>query len=378
MNTSALSKFNLETIKKLVSIPSTIGDTGAIENFISSELEKVKGTDVELLPVKGIGNNVVARIIHDRNNPTILLNGHLDTVEVCKGWTREPFAPVVDDDRLYGLGSADMKSGLAIGMHVFQELAGLGNVNVIFAGSVDEEGNSAGAFALLAKSIKADLCLIPEPSGGKLMMGCRGRVVFEVDVQGASAHGSRPGDGVNAISEASKFVGVIDSLPLIEHDKLGKGSFCTLEIAGGTRTLSVPDSCWLKIDRHYVTGETRESMLKQLEEAARNMKSKASYDISYWKARPTPFLEPYITENKDLAGVFAKSVGGDFSYGKSVGDYNAFAKRVPTVVYGPWGENWHAPDEWVSISSINQCVEGYARFIKSIGTDNKSFISLHH
>jgi len=334
-------------------------------------LENVKGADVELQPVKGIGNNVIAKVIHDINFPTILFNGHLDTVEVCKGWTKEPFSPVVEGDKLYGLGSADMKSGLAIGMHVFRELAGLGQVNVIFAGSVDEEGDSAGAFALLENGIKADLCLIPEPSGGKIMMGCRGRVVFEVDVQGASAHGSRPGNGVNAISEASKLVGKLESIRLIGHEKLGKGSFCTLEFTGGTRTLSVPDSCWLKIDRHYVTGETRESMLEQLKSAARNLNSKAIFDISYWKERPTPFLEPFITENEGLVNRFTKSVGGDFSYGKSVGDYNAFAKKMPTLVYGPWGENWHAPDEWVSISSIHKCIDGYDRFIKAIGRNGK-------
>jgi acetylornithine deacetylase/succinyl-diaminopimelate desuccinylase-like protein len=75
MNTTALSNFNLETIKKLVSIPSTIGDTGAIENFVSSRLEKVKAADVELQKVQGIGNNVIASVIHDRNNPTILRAG---------------------------------------------------------------------------------------------------------------------------------------------------------------------------------------------------------------------------------------------------------------------------------------------------------------
>lgn len=365
----------VEMVKKLVSIPSPIGETMLIENFVASTLKNMKGAVVELQNVKGIGNNVVAKVTHDNSFPTILINGHLDTVEVCKGWTKEPFSPVVDGDRLYGLGSADMKSGVAIGMHLFRELAKLGHVNVIFAGSVDEEGNSAGGFALLDRGIKADLCIIPEPSGGKIMMGCRGRVVFEVDVRGASAHGSRPGDGVNAISEASKLVGKLDSMSLIEHEKLGKGSFCTLEFTGGTRTLSVPDSCWLKIDRHYVTGETRESMMEQVRNAARDLNSKASFDISYWKERPTPFLEPYITENKGLAHQFTKSVGGEFSYGKSVGDYNAFAKIMPTIVYGPWGEHWHAPDEWVSISSIKKCIEGYARFIKLIDTDRKHSVN---
>ncbi len=326
----------------------------------------VKGAEVNLAPVKGIGNNVVAEVTHDRALPTLLLNGHLDTVEVCRGWTRDPFTPAVEGDRLYGLGSADMKSGVAIAMLMFKRLADSGNVNVVFAGSVDEEGDSSGAFALLDSGLKGDLCLIPEPSGGKIMMGCRGRVVFEVEARGASAHGSRPEEGVNAISEASRFVGEIGKIPLAEHPILGKGSFCVLEMSGGTRTLSVPDSCWLKIDRHYVIGETKDSMLRELAHVGKKMPGGADFDISYWKKRPTPFLEPYITENKGLAAVFAKAVGRAFSYGKSVGDYNTFSKIIPTVVFGPAGTNWHASDEFVSIASVRECVEGYERFAQAI------------
>ena len=356
----------IEIIKELVSISSVLGDTAEIENYVARELGKVKGAEIEMVPVKGIGNDVLANVHHDGDLPTILINGHLDTVDVCRSWTKDPFKPIVEDDRLYGLGSADMKAGVAIAMMMFRELAGLGKVNVIFAGSVDEEGDSAGAFALLERGIKADLCLIPEPSGGKLMMGCRGRVVFEVEARGASAHGSRPEEGVNAISEAARFVTALNSVPLIEHEKLGMGSLCVLEMGGGTRTLSVPDSCRLKIDRHYVTGEDKSSMLEQLEFVAKALNSRGRFEIGFWKDRPTPFLEPYITENTGLAELFTRSVGGNFAYGKSVGDYNAFSKVISTVVYGPSGVNWHAGDEYVSLASVRECLEGYRRFARNL------------
>lgn len=356
----------IDMVKKLVSVPSILGDTAEIETFVAGELGKVKGSNVGMVPVRGIGNCVLASVHHSDELPTIMLNGHLDTVEVCRSWTKDPFTPVIEGDRLYGLGSADMKAGVAIAMKMFSELAGLKKVNVIFAGSVDEEGDSAGAFALLDKGIKADICLIPEPSGGTLMMGCRGRVVFEVDVRGASAHGSRPEEGVNAISEAARFVGALDSIPLAKHEKLGKGSFCVLEMGGGTRTLSVPDSCRLKIDRHYVTGEEKQQMLERLEKAASELASHGNFEIGFLKSRPTPFLEPYLTENTGLVKTFTESVGGSFTYGKSVGDYNAFSKVMPTVVYGPAGVNWHAGDEYVSVSSVRTCLEGYMRFAQNL------------
>jgi succinyl-diaminopimelate desuccinylase len=356
----------LELVKTLVSTPSQLGDTSAIEELVSSRLGKVRGAGVERVSTNGRGNNVVANVFHDDSLPTVLLNGHLDTVEVCRGWTMEPLEPVVDGDRLYGLGSADMKAGVAIAMMFFERLAALGTVNVTFAGTVDEEGDSAGAFTLLDSGIKADICLIPEPSAGTLMMGCRGRVVFETTIHGASAHGAKPEDGVNAISEASRLVNAIGQLPLLEHEVLGRGSVCILEMTGGTRTLSVPDSCWLKIDRHYVIGESKERMLADLRDAASSLESTAEFDISYWKERPTPFLEPYMTENQGIVNQFVQAIGGLQTYGKSVGDYNAFAKVIPTIVYGPAGGNWHSPDEWVSISSIYECLEGYEKFARAL------------
>jgi acetylornithine deacetylase/succinyl-diaminopimelate desuccinylase-like protein len=356
----------IDLTKELVSIPSTLGKTDDIEQFVLSRIEKVKNARAELVPVGSLGNNVLGSVFHGEGLPTIFINGHLDTVEVCKGWTREPFEPHQDEDRLYGLGSADMKSGVALAMDTFEKLASLGCVNAIFAGSIDEEGDSAGAFALLSKGLKADLCLIPEPSGGSVMMGCRGRVVFEIETRGTSAHGSRPETGVNAISLAGRLLGEIDKLELIEDELLGRGSFCPLEIKGGTTTLSVPDRCWLKLDRHYVRGEGKDRMMNDLRSAAGILGDEKRFDMSFWKARPTPFLEPYTTANEGLVQVFNSAAAAQFSYGKSVGDYNAFAKAMPTVVYGPHGENWHAADEWVSISSILECQKGYGRFIECL------------
>ena len=319
--------------------------------------------------MKGKGRCVVAKSIINDAKPVILLNGHLDTVEVCKGWTKEPFKPTVEGDRLFGLGSVDMKGGVAIAIMVFKEAVEMG-LNVIFVGTIDEEGDSAGGFAVKEEleklAVKPDICLITEPTNDKIMMGCCGRYIIDVKVNGLSAHGAVPQKGVNAIVEAGRFVSQLDKLPLLDHEILGAGSVCPLDISGGTSTLSVPEECRIKIDRHVVPGETPESVMGDMRKLADSIGSQATFGIMPNKERPTPFLEPYITTRSDmLAQKFVDVVGGEITYGKSVGDYNVFSTIAPTIVHGPVGDNWHSADEWVSISSIERCLENYRKFFLS-------------
>lgn len=354
----------IDTVKELIAAPSHSGETGEMEYLVASKVGEI--ADADFMPVQNMGRNVVSKVVHDDSLPTIIINGHLDTVAVCKGWTREPLAPTVDGDKIYGLGSADMKAGVAVAIEAFRMLADIGTFNVTFAGTIDEEGDSTGAFELLDNGIKADLCLIPEPSHGNLMMGCRGRLVFEILIRGRSAHGAVPEEGVNAIEEASKFVCALEKIEYLEHHILGRGSSTVLAMEGGTRTLSVPESCRIKLDRHYVPGETMESCLQQLKDAAASFSAEAEFDIRPDPTRKTPFLEPYVTLDEGMASHFCQSVGAEYAYGRSVGDYNAFSKVMPTVVYGPHGGNWHSADEWVSISSIEECLEGYRSYAASL------------
>jgi succinyl-diaminopimelate desuccinylase len=351
----------IDTLKELVMTPSHSGDTKDIEELVASKVGGI--ADVEFLPVRGIGRDVVSRVVHDGPLPAIVIGGHMDTVPVCGGWTRQPLEPTVEGDKLYGLGSSDMKAGLALAIEVFRMLADLGTVNVTFVGTIDEEGDSAGAFAFLEREPEAELCLMTEPTNGGTMMGCRGRLVFEVNVRGRSAHGARPDTGVNAINETSRFVCALNGIESTQHELLGRGSICVLAVEGMTRTLSVPETCRIRLDRHYVPGETPAGIAAQLKGIGAGLESDAEFDIQPDPQRPTPFLEPYVTANEGLAGRFCDAVGAEFMYGRSVGDYNAFAKYMPTVVYGPTGGNWHCADEWVSLSSIEECLRGYRRFL---------------
>lgn len=366
----------IDLTKKLISIESTTGNEDEIANFIASQLDFAH---IKMQDVDGFGPNVIARQITDSNEPIIILNCHMDTIEIVQGWESDPFNPRIDGNKMFGLGACDMKAGIAIAMDVFKKVVGEGK-NIIFTAVSDEEGNSKGSHVLLQKFLKKELkeninkslCLIPEDTNEQIKLGARGRYVIEITVTGRSAHGATPECGTNAIEEAAIIVNGLKELPLNSHPKLGNGSICVLKINGGGDSLSVPDRCKIRVDRHTVFGEDKKQVMNDFEELLKKLNLKCSYEIS-WMKRETPFLEPYIL---DAHNPWAKKFLSSFkefyqkepevAYGKSVGDFNAFGKLMPTVIFGPKGENVHGPNECVYLDSIKRCKDFYLKFLNEL------------
>ncbi|WP_297534967.1 M20/M25/M40 family metallo-hydrolase [Thermococcus sp.] len=365
----------VELLKKLVSIESPFGREEEISKFIASLLEE-HGIKTETLPVEGFGDDVIAYL--PGKGPTVVLNGHMDTVNLSPGWTRNPRGEL-DGDHFYGLGSADMKAGLSVFLTLFIEMAELSKrerPSLIFTAVSDEEGYSRGTWELIksGKLEGSDLVLVSEPTNERLMLGARGRFVITVKARGRKAHAARPYLGINAIEELAKLVGSLERIRLRKHLKLGKGSYCTLSMEGKADGLSVPDYAEAVIDRHTVVGEDWEKVRSEIMKLAEKLNLKAELTVEKYP-RPTPDMLPYvIRENLGEAKLFREAYrstsGGELevTYGKSVGDFNYFATylRRPTLVFGPVGGNWHASDEWVSVSSIRRVKKTYRAFLASL------------
>ncbi len=365
----------MDLIKKLISIESITGNENEIAEFIASQLDFA---DVEMQNVDGFGQNVIARHVVNSGKPIIILNCHMDTVEVMQGWESDPFKPSIQGDKMIGLGASDMKAGIAIAMDVFRKAVEK-DANIIFTAVSDEEGNSKGSFVLLEKLKKVlegkfeeGLSLIPEDSQEKVKLGARGRYVVEITVTGCSAHGATPEYGKNAIEDAAIIVDALKNLPLNSHPILGNGSICVLKIEGGGDSLSVPDRCTIRVDRHTVIGENKDQVMRDFDKMLKNLQLKCSYELN-WMKRETPFLEPYILEvDNPWAKRFLKTYQEfynkepDIAYGKSVGDFNAFGKLMPTIVFGPRGENVHGPNECVYLKSIIRCRDLYMKFLTQV------------
>ena len=118
----------IELTKKLISIPSISGSENAIVEYAANYLGFCK--DVVHQEVEKGRCNILAHSIEDEKLPTVIINGHLDTVSPVSGWNGHEYTPRIQDNRLYGLGSADQKAGVAIALTVFRDFYKKSKVNI--------------------------------------------------------------------------------------------------------------------------------------------------------------------------------------------------------------------------------------------------------
>ena len=181
------------------------------------------GFDVQIMEGVPGRPNVVARI-GPSDAPALMLNGHLDVVGV-EGMIHAPFAAAVENSRIYGRGSADMKGGIAAMCAAAATAANPeSDRQVLVTAVVDEEYESLGMRALLAAGIRAEMAIITEPTRLAICPAHRGFAWFDVALKGRAAHGSRYDVGIDAIMHAALLLSELD---LLERDARGRTSSST-------------------------------------------------------------------------------------------------------------------------------------------------------
>lgn len=216
--------------------------------------------------------NLVARIGAARSGRTLMFNGHLDVVGV-EGMLHPPFVAEERDGRLYGRGSADMKGGVAAMCAAAYRAAAAGLAGeIVIAAVADEEYESLGTQALIAEGIRADACVVTEPTRLAIMPAHRGFVWLEVEITGRAAHGSRWDIGVDAIRHAGLLLAELDrldaeELPRHTHPLLGRGSLHASLIEGGTGMSTYPERCLLKLERRTISNERASDVVEEVQRA---------------------------------------------------------------------------------------------------------------
>lgn len=313
-----------------------------------------------------------------RPGPTMLLIGHIDTVDVTEeNWRTPPFTATEVDGRIYGRGAMDMKGGISCILSTLEHFtqnpdAICGKILACFVS--DEEGLSKGTYQLAAENVvHADYAIMAECRYENVAVGFRGRYSFEVTVRGTSAHASHyPAVGENALISGGRLAAAIEALPTLTHPKLTAGTWCVRHMEGGNAgTLVVPDRCDIFVDRYVVPGETAESCIEQIRGAAAELGLADKVDVRL-KPRSSPYMQSFaVPEDHVLVTTlrrhFREVEGRELpcAYDPSVCDSNIVAVTlgIPVVTFGPAGGNLHGDNEWGDPAQVRNTLEIYIRTV---------------
>jgi acetylornithine deacetylase/succinyl-diaminopimelate desuccinylase-like protein len=313
----------------------------------------------QLQPTEEHRHNVIVRV-ENGPGPTLMINGHVDTVLADPRWEYDPWLGKRDGDRFYGLGAGDMKSGVAAAMLATRFLAAnreLWSGTVIFTSVVDEEAYSIGAHALIDSGMRADYCVVTESSWDWPCLGAFGKYLVRVDITGKAAHASWPEHGINAAVEAAQFVARLDEIELPTHPRI-RASQCVLSSLSGSAqyVITVPERATVLINRHTIPGETEESVIESYRAIADRLSSPAKFAFSIDPPRypswETPVDHPMVLA---FARAYEAEAGRPPEYAYTgYGDPNLFSTNagIPTVMCGARGGNFHEADEWVDLPTI--------------------------
>jgi succinyl-diaminopimelate desuccinylase len=231
----------------LIDVPSPSRGEAELADLVETELRALPW-----LSVHRIGDNVVARS-EQGHAQRVLLVGHLDTVP-ANGNDRAK----IDGDTLWGLGSADMKGGLAVLLELARTMPATAiDVTYVFYACEEIEAAANGLrhlYEVRPDLLEGDLALIGEPTNGQLEAGCQGTMRMRLTMTGQRAHTARPWMGRNAIHRLGRVLAILDDYEPRQPDLLGcryREALQAVFVEGGVAGNVVPDSAVVTINHRF-------------------------------------------------------------------------------------------------------------------------------
>lgn len=334
---------------------------------------------------------LVARFPAGGEGPTLLLNGHVDVVDVEPRdlWASDPFTAVVRDGAVWGRGACDMKGGVACMVAAAEVLAELGirlAGELVVNTTTDEESSGAGGLAS-ARTLQADAAIVPEPSGLAVLVACRGSLLATITVEGRAGHAGIPprhpdqGGSVNAIE---KTVYLLEALRRMREDwalRPGHAHLSAAEcvptmISGGEWIVSYPARCVLDCHIEYLPGQADEQgwgtlVERELEDCIARAAAADPWLAAHppqveWRVGGVPPSEVSLGEP-----VVGALVGAERDLGRpgTIGGMDNWhdgamltvEAGIPAVCYGPGDVHLaHGVREHVPVRDLLDCTQGIA------------------
>jgi acetylornithine deacetylase/succinyl-diaminopimelate desuccinylase-like protein len=351
-------------------IPGGAGE-GEVARYARDWLTEL-GLEVTLEEVESGRPNVLAWLRGSAPGPTICLTAHSDTVGYA-GWPDRALNPVIEGDRMIGLGVADDKGACVAAMLAAAELVRSGTElagNVLIALAIDEEGVSIGMEHLVAHHAhEIDLAINLEPDGSHTIFGeHQGFGWIDIVVHGVPAHGSAPEKGVDAIVHMAEVITRLHQLDKTQwtpnpDPRNGRTVFHTGTIHGGTDYATYPNEVVLGIEIGTQPGETLADRVAEIEAIFSEIKVEEPRFSGEVRVRLD--RDPFTGEgNEALLAALADATEAVNGVRSTITGLNAWTDAallqsagIPTVLFGPDGGNYHASDEWVSIPDVMASAE---------------------
>ncbi|WP_088339658.1 M20 family metallo-hydrolase [Robiginitalea sediminis] len=261
-----LTKSAIELLKDLIAIPSFSGEEDQTASRIGAWLSG------HGIPFERKGNNIYAFNQHfEQGKPLLLMNSHHDTVKPNSAYTRDPFTPVVEDGKLYGLGSNDAGGPLVSLLAAFAYWYPRENLshNIVMVASAEEENSGPnGLGSMLPVLPEINVAIVGEPTLLELAIAEKGLVIFDAEVHGTPSHAAHPNDN-NALYNC---IPVLEWFRNYRFEKvsevLGEVKMTVTQINGGTQHNVVPAKVDLVVDVRVNDCYTNQEVATLLQEQA--------------------------------------------------------------------------------------------------------------
>lgn len=369
---------DIEFLQSLIKIDSTNppgNEHKVVEQFI--QRSEASGLPYEVTRLSENRSNFSVRLKgSDENKGRLLLSGHTDTVKIGQQkWTHDPFDAEMDDGRMYGRGTTDMKSGLAA---LYLAVASLYEEgfeparDVEFLATAGEEVDSIGAahYVKTEGMDDVDAIVIAEPTSGKVVAGHKGALWIEVSLTGKTAHGAMPEEGINAVEAMGRVISLVEELKeewLEEKAPLGKSSVSANMINGGIQTNVIPDQCTLNVDIRTVTPNVHDDLYEKFNERLSTLFSgerQPKVETRVLLDRATVVTDEEERIIQDALEISGHGTIGGVSYYTDGSVLNP-ESQIPTLIYGPGIETLaHQPNEYVEVEAFEKSIRFYKELIK--------------
>lgn len=339
---------SVSLLKELVKIDSSTRESAndAIDYCVN--YLKEHGITGEIIENNGFKSFVT---VIGSGEKTLILNGHLDVVSA----KTEQFNPIERDGKIIARGSADMKSGCVAMIEAFIKLKNYDLKNKVMLQLVSDEetGGVNCSRYLVEQGYLGDFVICTEPTQMNISLQSKGIIRADIVSKGVSAHGSRPWQGVNAISKAYDNFNKIQKLPILTvgSDFYDCSSLNLAVIKGGDIYNRVPDICTIGLDIRFVPSLDPKEIIAEMKAVVDGEVIINVIEPGVATRLEDPYVQAFSTVVKDTLGT--KTLEYAVQHGGSDGRFYA-AKGIPVIEFGPRGNYWHGDDEYVEIESMLQ------------------------